>query len=440
MPEDPDDIIHGEPSKAFFIEMLTRDITATQCILDLVDNSIHNLIRESNIDVMNLLLGTGSKPKVVAEISIVLSKTQFLISDTCDGITIKDARDDVFRHGNPSHEKDHTGLGVSGIGMKRAFFKLGRSIRVESRTSTEEFLVVIDVDKWKRKKDDWSFRFEYARPRVENNGVGTTIIVKKLSKPIGRLFELASFRKELMRKLGSAYALFLKAGLKLFVNHVPVPAEIPEFKSSENLKPVRRLFRANGVDVLLLAGITPMEDRQPRGWYIFCNGRMVVEADRTSLTGWGENLPQHANKYNHFLGLVYFRSTNLLRLPWTTTKDGVERESAVYQRALSQMAALARPVLNFLSDMYAKDLAIEGKEQLDLIQEATKISVESLARSANTTWKAKPRLPKSDQSVTISYKRATAQVERVKSVIGKKRISNKEVGEFTFDYYLRKEG
>src|SRR5258708_14424950 len=170
-----ENIIHGEPSKAFFIEMLTRDITATQCILDLVDTSIHNLIRETDIDVMNLLLGRASKPKVAAEISIALSRTQFQISDTCGGITIKDAREDVFRHGNPSHEKNHTGLGVSGIGMKRAFFKLGPLVRVESQTSTEEFLVVIDVDRWKRKEDDWSFTFYYPPPRAESNGVGTTI-------------------------------------------------------------------------------------------------------------------------------------------------------------------------------------------------------------------------------------------------------------------------
>ena len=94
----------ADPSKAFFIDMLTRDITATQCILDLVDNSIHNLIRETDIDVMNVLIGRGSSPKVSAQVSIGVSKSQFQVSDTCGGITIKDARDDVFRHGNPTHD------------------------------------------------------------------------------------------------------------------------------------------------------------------------------------------------------------------------------------------------------------------------------------------------------------------------------------------------
>lgn len=42
MPED--NIVHAEPQKEFFIDMLTKDISVPECILDLIDNSIHNLI------------------------------------------------------------------------------------------------------------------------------------------------------------------------------------------------------------------------------------------------------------------------------------------------------------------------------------------------------------------------------------------------------------
>ena len=74
-----ENIIFAEPSKAFFVGMLTRDITATQCILDLVDNSIHSLIRETDIDVMDLLLGKTPSRKVNAKISILLSNNEFQI-------------------------------------------------------------------------------------------------------------------------------------------------------------------------------------------------------------------------------------------------------------------------------------------------------------------------------------------------------------------------
>jgi hypothetical protein len=41
--------------------------------------------------------------------------------------------------GNPVLTKQQTGLGVYGIGMKRAFFKMGRQVAVESHTRDEEF-------------------------------------------------------------------------------------------------------------------------------------------------------------------------------------------------------------------------------------------------------------------------------------------------------------
>ncbi len=435
-----DNVIFAEPSKSFFISMLTRDITATQCILDLVDNSVHSLITDTEIDVMQSMLGRASTKKVKASVSILLSKNNFQIDDTCGGISIEDAKEDVFRLGNPTHDKKHSGLGVYGIGMKRAVFKLGRDISVKSHTKDEEFLVEIDVDEWEKKKD-WNLEFKYARELAAKNGeAGTTITVKELYKPIGNLFSLASFQKDLIRKLGATYALFLNTGLQISVNKAPVKALLPEFVQSKNLQPVRQFFKADGVDVLVLAGATPREDRQPRGWYIFCNGRMVVEADKTALTGWGESLPQFHTKYNHFLGIVYFRSSNLLSLPWTTTKDGVNRESAVYQQALARMGVLAKPILDFYNEIYAKEIAVEGKEQLALIESARRISVQTLARSTNKTWDARPRTPSADRRVSICYQRSQKQVNRVKENLGRPSMSNKAVGEYTFDYYLKKEG
>lgn len=38
-------IIEGNPTKQFFIEMITRDISIEDAIMDLVDNSIDGAIR-----------------------------------------------------------------------------------------------------------------------------------------------------------------------------------------------------------------------------------------------------------------------------------------------------------------------------------------------------------------------------------------------------------
>jgi len=37
--------INAEPRKQFFISLLTRDITLSNCILDLIDNSIDGIIK-----------------------------------------------------------------------------------------------------------------------------------------------------------------------------------------------------------------------------------------------------------------------------------------------------------------------------------------------------------------------------------------------------------
>lgn len=167
---------------------------------------------------------------------------------------------------------------------------------------------------------------------------------------------------------------------------------------------------------------------------------MVLEADKTDLTGWGENkFPQFHSKYNHFLGIVYFRSRNLRLLPWTTTKDGVEKESPIYQRALGEMRVSAKPVIDFLNRLYPQDTPIESRPEFDVLKSASKVSVEELAKSRNTNFVARPQIPKANDEVRISYMRSLKEVNRVRSAMERPRMSYKEAGERTFDYFVRKE-
>src|SRR6266704_4413195 len=106
------------PSKRFFVEMLARDISLSDAILDLIDNSVNSLIRESEIDVSEGLQGgkAGRFPRFAA-IDIRMSKERFAIEDTCGGISLDDARKHVFRFGDPVAEPSGTpALSVFGIG------------------------------------------------------------------------------------------------------------------------------------------------------------------------------------------------------------------------------------------------------------------------------------------------------------------------------------
>lgn len=62
------------------------------------------------------------------------------------------------------------------------------------------------------------------------------------------------------------------------------------------------------------------------GWYIYCNDRLVLEKDKTNLTGWegkriGEsNIQKFHHIYAMFRGIVFFSSDDAKALPMTTTK------------------------------------------------------------------------------------------------------------------------
>jgi hypothetical protein len=260
-------VAKAHPSKAFFIEMLTRDISLSDCVLDLVDNSIHSLITRTEVDVSeHLFKGTKGK-RIDASIDINFSRSKFSVKDDCGGIPVKDAEDQVFLLGNPARDKTHTGLGVYGIGMKRAFFKIGRKVSVASHTIDEEFKIDINVDDWE-KVDEWNFPFTYARERNSKTG-GTVVEVSKLYPTVSQQFVSQAFRANLIERISRAYALFLKAGLRVRVNEDAATADIPELAESKDLRAVRQLLKKDGVDILIMAGLSPAGDRTPRGWYVF---------------------------------------------------------------------------------------------------------------------------------------------------------------------------
>lgn len=65
--------------------MLTKDIGLSDCVLDLVDNSIHSLITKTNLDVSeHLLAGTKAK-KINALIDIAFTPSKVSVQDDAGG-------------------------------------------------------------------------------------------------------------------------------------------------------------------------------------------------------------------------------------------------------------------------------------------------------------------------------------------------------------------
>jgi hypothetical protein len=426
----------ADPSKLFFTETLTRDIGLSDCILDLIDNSIHSLITRFDLDVTEHFFA-GTKPKRVdARIGIECGALSFKMADNCGGISVADARDVVFLFGNPVKQKARTGLGVYGIGMKRAFFKMGEQIVFSSHTTGEEFRIDIDVPKWERNKD-WNFPFTYARSKKSKTG-GTEIEISSLHRPVSDQFVSKAFRSILSDKISTAFALFLMAGLDIRINGISTPGDLPEFADSQNLRAFRHRLGKDGVDIFIMAGVSPKADRTPRGWYVFCNGRMVLKADKTEKTGWeSDSHPAFHSKYNHFLGYVCFRSKDVWKLPWTTTKEGVDMESPIYQAALAEMRLLSRPVLDYLNNLYP-DVIEQGQPEHDLLKQAKAVAPQKVASRRNSGFVANVRRPSGSVPVSIQYRRSKKKLDEVKSAIGDPNMSASRVGEYTFDWFYER--
>jgi hypothetical protein len=425
----------ANPSKLFFTQTLPRDIPLSDCILDLADNAVHSLVTGNGLDVSeHLFAGTKAK-KLTGSIHITFTGSSFTMKDDCGGISIEDAEKHVFRLGEPADDTANTGLGVYGIGMTRAFFKIGDEISVASHTRDERFEIDIDVPAW-LETTDWSFPFTKTL-KQKSNTAGTEISISKLHQPVAEQFRSAAFRKILIDKMSRAFALFMKAGLKITVNgHAVVEADVPDLVESKELQSIRHMIKQNGIDVLIMTGLSPKDDKTPRGWYVFCNGRMVLDADKTDKTGWGIDVqPNFHNKYNHFLGYVYFRSRHLSNLPWTTTKDNVDRESDIYQAALREMRVLSRPVLNFLNNVY-EDVKEQAVPERTAFEKAKPVSPLQVATRPNTTFlPVEIKRTPADIQVSIQYKRSQKKLDQIKEALGRSRMSASRIGEYTFDWF-----
>ena len=101
------------------------------------------------------------------------------------------------------------------------------------------------------------------------------------------------------------------------------------------------------VTIKVIAGIAPKGFPKNAGWYVYCNGRLVVFADQTSLTVWGEDgVRNYHPSLAFFRGFVFFESQELGELPWNTTKTNVDSSSKYYIYAKTMMREATIQVLN----------------------------------------------------------------------------------------------
>jgi len=166
-----------------------------------------------------------------------------VIRDNCGGMSLNDAVDYAFSFG-PDTEEQHSdySIGVYGIGMKRAAFKLGTKIDIRSTHKPDggeavSFVVPIDVPRWLTNDEPpWDFDIEEAAPL---DHAGVEIVVSTLTDETSASFDSPAFVQNLRRIIGRDYSLHLNRGLNIEVNDVPVKGWQLDFRQSEEFSPVR---------------------------------------------------------------------------------------------------------------------------------------------------------------------------------------------------------
>jgi hypothetical protein len=102
------------------------------------------------------------------------------------------------------------------------------------------------------------------------------------------------------------------------------------------------------------------------------------------------------------------------------------------------MQIQAKPITNFLGKKYPGDILAEGIFEKKIHESAKAIPLDELPKQETVfVIHKKPR--GEYKVINIAYKKPRDLFEKVKNCIGRAGISAKEVGEYTFDYFVNKE-
>ena len=439
---------HAAPSKEFFVRMITKDIDLKDCILDLIDNCLDGARRNStNAPDADRYAGFAARIEVTAD--------RFKIEDNCGGISVNQAIDYAFHFGRRKDAPpgEHS-IGLYGIGMKRAIFKMGNAISLRSSTGADSFSTEIDVEAWLAKPplmgadgalyEDWDFDLDHAPPLAHP---GTQIFIEELHAEVSRQFADPTFRNGLIRIVSRDYAQFIAKGFTITINGIPVAGFRFAVRQSEDIKPMRTQYvDETGVRVEIIAGMAapPPEDLTPTerrsesdyyGWFVLCNDRVIVASDKGEQTGWGEGGgPQWHYQYNGFLGMVEFAADDPTLLPWRTTKRDVDDTNPTYRRALVRMREVARTWVKYTND---RRVDIERAKQAEA--RAAPRPIFALEHNEALKMPAPAAVQKVLYS-SIQYTKPVGHIEKAKKLLKNQRMSNARLGELTFDYFIENEG
>lgn len=337
--------VDTRPSKEVVVKSLTRDATVEACIFDLIDNAV-------DAARSKLKPGPGDATPGYAgfEIKLTVTGSAFKIEDNCGGISTHDLRTMVMRFGQRSAHK--MGIGVFGVGLNRAIFRLGKLINLTTDTGKERSELVLNVDKYLEKDDDdWNLP---AASFPSQGHAGTSIEITKIPEEITQQFADSKWINGIRQQIGQRYARFLQHGLSIALNTKPAKDQEIPLRENGVMDGESKFYKtADDVSIYIQYGQhrdhrfsnEPDYDIEKNkklteqyGWTILCNDRAILIADTSDKTGWETKF--HSEFYG-FVGRVNFVCEDPSKLPWSTTKTDVDLNNHAYWSARKTMKEFA---------------------------------------------------------------------------------------------------
>jgi hypothetical protein len=199
--------------------------------------------------------------------------------------------------------------------------------------------------------------------------------------------------------------------------------------------------------VRIAVGIGQSSPREA-GWYVVCNGRVVLEANRTSATGWGLveesanaiQVPSFHNQYARFRGIVSFDSDDSSLVPWNTTKTDVDQDNLVWQLTFTRMKELMRPVITFLNEL-DNDIDEHTRDHspmLEFVNKARPVRTEDLKPKSTFAAPARGSIKQTVRTVKIQYSKPQDQINFLMNELSLGSAS--AVGQRTFELMYERMG
>ncbi|CAI0899379.1 Uncharacterised protein [Serratia marcescens] len=452
------------PAKRFFVEMLTRDIELVDAILDLIDNSLDGAMR--------LLKGNnrGESPYKGFKVDISFSPEHFNITDNCGGIPRDVAIKSAFRMGRHDNDrdKDLPTVGVYGIGMKRAIFKMGEESTVACKTDEGSYKVEI-TSEWM--KDDTNWHLPLNDTDDQNRSNGTIINVSEIREGVSLQFGSQDFIDDLHKVISTHFSYIIAKGLEINVNGALIPPIISITKfakdfsnKKDGIAPYIYENTIDGVNVDVAIGFyrslsTEKEEQDEQdgksvseraGITIICNDRVVLHNDKSHITGWGEaGVPRYHTQFIAISGVVVFQSNNPAKLPLKTTKRGVDSSTQIYSIVKEKIREGIKTFTDFTNrwkkaskedlSLYFRSEETQSAPSVTLSGKVKSDEWKNVRRDGGRVFKPSLPVPKETDPVErVIFTKKKSEIIAVSEYIFEEIRPTSQVGEYCFDQILKK--